>query len=87
MARVMHEDDVNIYRMKVEIKLDGGKVITKYYGPHDASCQARDHSLHCDLNPKRLTKQMLRPDENCQLYWCDFKVTYRNGGELVDWDA
>jgi hypothetical protein len=92
MARTMRYDSADIYRVVVDVHIAGdryeggfyqGRVV---YGPHDTSVMAKDYSDRWDRDyPRRLLKQSLRPDENCQLYWDTIKTEYRNGGEDVSW--
>lgn len=85
MARTMRDDNTEIYRMRVSFLQGNGKQGMEIYGPHDQSNQARNH-YWTGFTVRREEKQMLRPDENGQLYWHTIRTKYFNGGEGVEWD-
>lgn len=92
MARIMHDDNTDIYRMRVTREWEDGSQFATAYGPHDSPQHARDWNTsrtYRDM-PARLEKQKLELVEVCgglMLGWVTIKVTYTNGGEGVEWGA
>lgn len=86
MARTMMIDNTEIYRALVSRKLPSGKVTQIAYGPQASKAHAQDRGRSWDSFPSRVEKQVLRPDENCQLYWDTIDTKYASGGEDVNWN-
>ncbi len=95
MARTMRVDSIDIYRAVVDVLhvgdqwIDGRRVSTTVYGPHDNSQHARSWNSYWDRDkPTRMQKQKLtaRYDADPIMFWNTVKTTYTNGGEDVNWD-
>lgn len=73
-----------------------GRMGTTVYGPHDSKSQNKDwtNGGGGSNNPRRITKQQLAPVHTEEsdghpaltLEWFTYSVTYKNGGEDVNWD-
>ncbi len=87
MARAMTADNTEIYRALVSRKLPNGKVTQIAYGPQASKAHAQDRGRSWEDAPSKVEKQVLRPNEDCQLYWFTIEIKYTNGGEDVNWDA
>lgn len=99
MARTMSIDNTDIYRTVVDVlyrgNLDADAVQTTVYGPHDSKPSNKDYTSGWGAEPRRITKQQLHCTYSNEggwnvepgLEWHTYSVTYKNGGEGVNWDA
>lgn len=91
MARTMRIDNTDIYRTVVEMAPPGRNVLTYVYGPHDSKSSNKDYTenKYWEDEPRRITKQKLVHSYlgGGKLIWSTYNVTYKNGGEGVNWGA